>query len=150
MERIITGATLICGENLEEKLSHGLWIKDGKIIDIIHNSEIPSDKQVTHLDGGFLFPGLIDLHVHIMWDGTANPVETHEKESYEQKIIRAISNSQIYIKNGVTTIRDLGSIDDIALHVAESIQRKLIAGPRIIASGFNYDWWARSFLGQIL
>ncbi|MEH7502731.1 amidohydrolase family protein [Neobacillus drentensis] len=135
MERFVTGASLIYGENLEEKENHTLWIKDGEFFKIIPNSDIPSDKPITRLNGGFLFPGLIDLHVHLMWDGSANPVHTHEKESYEQKLIRAVSNAHTYLKNGVTTVRDLGSIDDIALHVAEAINRNLIVGTRVIASG---------------
>ncbi len=120
---------------MEEKTDHALYVKDGKIIALLHQSQIPSDKHVVQLEGGFLLPGLIDLHVHIMWDGSANPVETQNKESYEQKIIRSISNAQKHLKNGVTTVRDLGSVDDIALHVAEAINRKIIDGPRIIACG---------------
>lgn len=135
MDHLITGATIIYGENLEEKENHTLWIRDGGIFQIIPDSQIPNDKKITRLNGGYVFPGLIDLHVHLMWDGTANPVHTHEKESYEQKLIRAVATSQTYIKNGITTVRDLGSIDDIALHVAEAIDRNLVAGTRIIASG---------------
>lgn len=135
MELLITGATIIYGENLEEIESHSLWIKNGEFYKVIPNSNIPTDIPKIHLKGGYLFPGLIDIHVHLMWDGSINPVQTHEKESYEQKLIRAVVNAQTYIKNGVTTIRDVGSIEDIALHVAEAVNRDLFTGPRIIASG---------------
>ena len=131
----MTGAVLLVGENLELISNHSLWIKDGMIHQIIPNEAIPEGKEVENLEGKYLVPGLIDLHVHIMWDGSSDPVQTHEQESKEQQIIRSVANAQLYIKSGVTTIRDLGSIDDIALHVAAAIDKGLIQGPRIIASG---------------
>ena len=131
----MTGAVLLVGENLEVISNHSLWIKDGMIHQIIPNEAIPEGKEVENLEGKYLVPGLIDLHVHIMWDGSSDPVQTHEQESKEQQIIRSVANAQLYIKSGVTTIRDLGSIDDIALHVAAAIDKGLIQGPRIIASG---------------
>lgn len=150
MEKILTGATILWGEDLEEKADHALYVKDGRIVALLHVSHIPSDKHVVQLEGGFLLPGLIDLHVHIMWDGSADPVETQNKESYEQKVIRSIANAQKHLQHGVTTIRDLGSVDDIALHVAEAINRKIIVGPRIVAcgktlamTGGHDPFWAR-------
>ncbi|MBB2482290.1 amidohydrolase family protein [Bacillus sp. APMAM] len=135
MEHILAGATILCGENLEEKKNHALWIKNKRFHKIIPEVEIPTDLMVTRLNGGYLVPGLIDLHVHLMWDGSANPVQTQNNESYEQKLIRAVHHAQQYVKHGITTVRDLGSIDDISLHVAEAINRNVITGTRIIASG---------------
>lgn len=131
----MTGAFLLVGEDLEEIRKHSLWIKDGIIHQIIPDKAIPEGVEVENLEGKYLVPGLIDLHVHIMWDGSSDPVQTHEQESKEQQIIRSVANAQLYIKSGVTTIRDLGSIEDIALHVAAAVDQGLIQGPRIIASG---------------
>lgn len=135
MEKIIKGATIIAGENLTAIKDNSLWIKDGKINKIIPDDEIPEGINVINREGTFLFPGLVDLHVHVMWDGSFDPVATHEKESHEQMVIRAVSNCQAYVESGITTVRDLGSINDIALDVAEAINRNLIKGPRLIASG---------------
>jgi imidazolonepropionase-like amidohydrolase len=135
IDQILTGVTLFYGEELEQREGQAVWVKDGLIYQILDAHQIPSDIPTTDCKGQYLFPGLIDLHVHVMWDGSKNPVATHEKESYEQMIIRAVANCQEYIRSGVTTIRDVGSIDDIALHVAEGIKRKLFVGPRLIACG---------------
>jgi imidazolonepropionase-like amidohydrolase len=135
LEKIITGVTIYSGENLERKPDHAVWIKDGKLYRILKSSEVPTGIDVINKSGLYLFPGLIDLHVHIMWDGSRDPVETHEKEGYEQMLIRAVANCQEYVRSGVTTIRDLGSIKDIALHVAESIDKGILKGPRVIACG---------------
>lgn len=135
MEKIISGATLLLGENLEETRGYAVWMKNGFIHRVLPENSIPNGIPVENLGGAYLLPGLIDLHVHIMWDGSPDPVNTHEKETKEQMLIRSVANAQIYLKSGVTTIRDLGSIDDIALHVAAAISEGIIEGPRIIASG---------------
>ncbi len=135
MEKIIKGATIFYGADLEEQQGRAIWIKDNKIHKVLKESEVPNGVSVENKTGKYLFPGLIDLHVHIMWDGSRDPVDTHEKESYEQKLIRSVSNCPKYLEAGITTIRDLGSIDDIALHVSEAIERRTMNGPRIIACG---------------
>ncbi|MBM7714865.1 amidohydrolase family protein [Siminovitchia sp. FSL H7-0308] len=135
MEFIINGVTAFCGENLALKEEQAIWIKDEMIYKVLPSDQIPSDKHVIDRSGMFLLPGLIDLHVHIIWDGETDPVKTNAEESYEQIIIRAVTNYQKYITKGITTIRDLGSIKDIALHVAEAADRNLIAGSRLVACG---------------
>lgn len=156
MEKIIKGATLLLGENLTELKDHALWIKDEKIKKIISNNEIPKEIKIINRDGSYLMPGLIDLHVHVMWDGTIDPVSTHEKESHEQMVVRAVTNCQEYVKSGITSIRDLGSINDIALDIAEAINKKMFRGPRLIASGKTITmtgghdpFWARFADGSI-
>lgn len=135
MEFVISNVKLLYGEELECKKGLALLIKDGLIKDIIPESQLPATVKVIDGNGGFLAPGLIDLHIHMMWDGSLNPVQTSETEGYEQMLIRAVSNCQTYLQHGITTVRDIGSIDDIALHVAKGIKRGLISGPDVIASG---------------
>ncbi len=146
---------MLYGEELKMLEDHALLIKDGTIGQIMPNSEIPTDIPKIDGKGNYLIPGLIDLHVHIMWDGSINPVRTTETEGYEQMLIRAVSNCQQYIQNGITTVRDIGSIDDIAIHVAKAIKRGLIQGPNLIASGKTLTmtgghdpFWARFVDGK--
>jgi len=83
-------------------------------------------------DGKYVIFGLIDLHVHMMWDESHNPVATLESEGYEQMLIRAVSYCRTYLQNGITTVRDIDLVDDIALHVARSIDRILIDGSHLL------------------
>lgn len=155
MEFVISNVQLLYGEELECKKGLALLIKDGLIKDIISESQLPANVKVIDGKGGFLAPGLIDLHIHMMWDGSLNPVQTSETEGYEQMLIRAVSNCQTYLQHGITTVRDIGSIDDIALHVAKGIKRGLISGPDVIASGKTLTmtgghdpFWARFVDGK--
>lgn len=135
MEFIFKNVQLLYGEQLELKTGHAIWIKDGYIYKVLPESDVPENVQTYDGAGKYLIPGLIDLHVHMMWDGSLNPVDTLESEGYEQMLIRAVSYCRTYLKHGITTVRDIGSVDDIALHVAKAINRGLIDGPNLIASG---------------
>ncbi|OHX50652.1 metal-dependent hydrolase family protein [Cytobacillus oceanisediminis] len=155
MEFVISNVQLLYGEELACKKGLALLIKDGLIKDIIPESQLPANVKVIGGNGGFLAPGLIDLHIHMMWDGSLNPVQTSETEGYEQMLIRAVANCQTYLQHGITTVRDIGSIDDIALHVAKGIKRGLIPGPDVIASGKTLTmtgghdpFWARFVDGK--
>lgn len=154
-EFVINNVNILYGENLEWLSGHGIYVKDGKIEEVLKEEDIPP--YIPVVDGGnaYLIPGLIDLHVHMIWDGSNDPVSTSKEEGYEQMILRAASNCLHYVKHGITTIRDLGSIDDIALHVAKGIKRDLILGPTVIASGKTLTmtgghdpFWARFVDGK--
>lgn len=156
MQKIVTNVNVLYGDELEVKQDYAVWIKDNKFYKVLPMDQIPNSLPVVDAGGCYLTPGLIDLHVHIMWDGSMDPVATTEKESYEQMIIRAVATCQNYIQKGITTVRDVGSINDIALHVAKSIEQRLIKGPRLIASGKTLTmtgghdpFWARFCDGPI-
>ncbi|GGB45784.1 amidohydrolase [Lentibacillus populi] len=135
MEYIMDNVQILYGPHLEIKNEYGVWIKNGEIYKLLPKEDYPNHIKCIDGEGKYLMPGLIDLHVHIMWDGSRDPVATLEEEGYEQMLIRAVVYCQNYIESGITTIRDIGSVDDIALHVAKGVKRGLIKGPTIIASG---------------
>ncbi|WP_099159543.1 metal-dependent hydrolase family protein [Virgibacillus ndiopensis] len=155
MEYIMDNIQILYGSDLEMKTDHGVWMKDGEIYNILPKKDYPDHVEYVDGEGKYLLPGLIDLHVHIMWDGLKDPVATLEEEGYEQMLIRAVSNCKNYVESGITTVRDIGSVDDIALHVAKGVKRGLVIGPNIIASGKTLTmtgghdpFWARFVDGR--
>ena len=118
----------------------GLWdveIRDGRIHAVLPaSSSIPtSDLPVVDAKGAYLLPGLIDLHVHLVWDGGHDPVATVARERREETLLRAVGHAQQTLEAGITTVRDLGSVHDLAIDLAEAVERGHVVGPRIIASG---------------
>jgi imidazolonepropionase-like amidohydrolase len=86
--------------------------------------------------GKTLMPGLIDVHVHLQFDGSAD----FEKESRElttpgQAAIKAVVNAKRNLDAGVTTVRDLGGMGGASIDVAKAVAAGLIPGPRILAAG---------------
>lgn len=101
-------------------------VENGRIAELLSpDALLPADCGIRDLQGGFLMPGLINMHVHLNSGGkpsakkkepedyvrlvklaTSNPVTAH----LVRTIIRGFAESQL--RSGVTTIRTVGGILD--------------------------------------
>lgn len=87
-----------------------------------------------------MIPGLFDLHFHLFLLLTA-PVGgssevTHARdEMVAAKVFKAANAGSIWLQSGVTTIRDAGAGQLLAVAMKEAIQAGLVQGPRVVASG---------------
>jgi len=96
----------------------------------------PSEADRTvDVAGAFVMPGLIDMHVHLMWSGSPDPASVVDKEGEQLTTVRCAANAQAQLRGGVTTVLDLGGNWDIPITVARAINRGYIWGPRVIAAG---------------
>jgi len=121
----------------ERKGRQSVEIEQGRIHSIFPSGQ-PSETaelQMVDCKGHYLLPGLIDLHVHLVWDGSRDPAEQLQKERREETLLRAVGHALQTLEAGITTVRDLGSVDDLAIDLAEAVERGHILGPRIFASG---------------
>jgi imidazolonepropionase-like amidohydrolase len=98
-------------------------------------TRVDDDSLVVDLDGAFVMPGLIDCHVHLVWSGEPDPAKQVAAQGPQTTTVRAVVNAQSQLAAGVTTVRDLGSVDDIAITLARAVDRGHLDGPTIIASG---------------
>lgn len=81
-------------------------------------------------------PGLIDAHVHLCFDGTADfAAEAREMASVAAATVKAVRNAAITLRHGVTTVRDLGGRGDAAVWVGRAVEAGRLPGPRILAAG---------------
>lgn len=115
-----------------------IHLKKNLIDRILPHTDAASD-EIEILDGNekWIMPGLIDLHVHLTWDGLVDPAMDIWHRSKEENMMETVANSLKYLKHGITSIRDLGSPDDDAIHVGRAIQRGWFPGPRIFAAGMS-------------
>lgn len=95
------------------------------------------DAQVLRVPGGTIMPGLIDVHVHISYDG--GPRTTSQVvggvTSPADAAMRGLSNAQRMLQFGYTTLRDLNAPSDVSLRLRNQINAGRFEGPRLIVCG---------------
>ena len=67
------------------------------------------DDLVVDLAGSVVLPGLIDMHVRLVWSGGPDPARTAEHAGEQITPLRAAADAQAQLLAGVTTVRDLGA-----------------------------------------
>ncbi|MEJ2176786.1 MAG: amidohydrolase family protein [Gammaproteobacteria bacterium] len=90
--------------------------------------------EVSVIDGksGYLIPGLIDSHQHIMLSKGTGPQDIINNQLPYTPAYNAVPQGQIMLDMGVTTIRDTGG-NSVELGMA--IDQGFVDGPRIYSSG---------------
>lgn len=90
-------------------------IRGGSIVSVTQDGVPPADARVFKARDKFLIPGFWDMHAHTQATGE--------------------SSLQLYVANGVTGIRDMGSDLDFILDMREATASGRVLGPRIFAAG---------------
>jgi imidazolonepropionase-like amidohydrolase len=133
---LIRDVRVLDGRGLREG-RQDVEIRNGRLQDVRTSRQADPTSDVPVFDGGgmYLLPGLVDLHVHLVWNGCPDLVEQLRKESNEQTLLRMVRHARETLEAGVTTVRDLGSVDDLAIDLARAVKLGDGVGPRIVPSG---------------
>ena len=133
---LIRDVRVLDGRGLRES-RQDVEIRNGRLHDVRTCRQADPTSDVPVFDGGgmYLLPGLVDLHVHLVWNGCPDPVEQLRKESKEQTLLRMVRHARETLEAGVTTVRDLGSVDDLAIDLSHAVELGDVVGPRIVPSG---------------
>jgi imidazolonepropionase-like amidohydrolase len=90
--------------------------------------------EVIDLEGRCLLPGMIDCHVHLCIDGSADPMQSLQKDSAPMIALKAARHAHLSLLAGVTTVRDLGSVNGISGSLRDAINLGIVIGPRIVST----------------
>jgi imidazolonepropionase-like amidohydrolase len=85
-----------------------------------------------------LLPGLINAHVHLTLNGSMSILPDYLSErdaGMEMLTARAIANLRAAVTAGTTTVRDCGTLNDVAFMVRAGVESGEIDGPRVLTSG---------------
>ena len=109
-------------------------VMDGPtIVAIDHGVPPPPGADVVDLAGATLLPGLIDTHVHLAFDASADPVAALAGRDDGAKVATMSAAGRAALRGGITTVRDLGDHDYLSLGLrgAGDLPTIVTAGPPI-------------------
>ncbi|MGG1658337.1 amidohydrolase family protein [Brevibacillus sp. NRS-1366] len=134
MKTYIQSVTLYDGRGNKQESINLLFDETG-ILEIgtadysSHADRIIDGRSLTAL------PGLIDLHVHLTMDGTADSMSKTVADSVGVAAYRALVHAEKQIQAGVVTVRNCGSKYNIDIELRKAISEGIVKGPRIFACG---------------
>ncbi len=105
-------------------------IDGGIIVAVDFGAAAPDGADVIDPGGAALLPGLVDTHVHLAFDASADPVGALAGRSDDEAVEAMIRAGQTALRGGVTTVRDLGDRDYLSLGL-----RGRPGLPTIVAAG---------------
>ena len=118
--------------------SPGVLVTRGAQIVSMNAGDAGSDARVVDLGDATLMPGLIDVHTHIAaWVVPSSYLAQPGKsaDSVGLATIYGVKNAQAMLRNGFTTVRDVGGGWGIDLAIRDAINQGTIAGPQVFAAG---------------
>lgn len=145
MKRAYCNGILLDGTEHMEPLAHKIVLtEDDKITGIVNEGESLEGYEQVDLQGGYLMPGLVNLHVHLAGNGTpsAKPRDNAAlvKKLMSNALTRAVtyrivcSYAKLELLGGVTTIRTLGGIADMDTRCRDAAAAGKVLAPRILAA----------------
>lgn len=120
-------------------------ITDGETIEAVQPAEekLPEGCEVVDLQGKYIMPGLINLHVHIPANGKPKKKPTDARKTVKlvtsTKLTRKVleqmykNYAQTEFFSGVTTLRSVGGVENYDSSLRDKIISGKLVGPTILA-----------------
>lgn len=140
----INGKILSGDKDMQVKQGLVIVTEGEKITDIV--TEVPKspDMKVVDLEGRYIMPGLINMHVHLAGNGKPQKKQRDNEKLVKTLMGTALSRAVAYkvvsdfarteLLSGVTTIRTVGGLGDFDTRLRDEIAAGKRVGPRILAA----------------
>jgi imidazolonepropionase-like amidohydrolase len=135
---LVRAARLFDGERMH---TPGVAVLRGDRIVSLMAGDAGASPTTLDLGDVTLMPGLIDSHTHVSaWlvDSSYLPAfltKNETSDSVAGAALLSIGNAQAMLRNGFTTVRDVGGGAGIDLAMRDAIARGVIVGPRMLTAG---------------
>ena len=149
MAYVVHNGTLIDGNGGEPLRDAAILVEGNRIHAVGPAASLTlPDSEITRIDagGGYILPGFIDAHVHLMIEGFDIPAML--ATPFSLNFYKAIDHMRRTLDAGVTTVRDAGGTD---AGVKAAVERGIVPGPRMQISigaltitGGHGDGWMPS------
>lgn len=145
MKYAIKNGYILSGHQEMVPVSGKVILVDGeKITAIVEEGSDISGYEIIDLNGKYVMPGLINMHIHL--PATGKP---KKKESDPKKLVRMVtknrmtkkvlklvceSTARMQLYSGVTTVRTVAGVLDTDAQIRDDIFAGKTIGPRILAA----------------
>lgn len=146
---LIRNGTLIDGTGSAPLRNASVLIRENRIdaVGPASNLRLP-DGPIKEIDaeGGYILPGFIDTHVHLLLEGVH--LARDMAAPFSLKFYNSVEYMRRTMEAGITSVRDAGGADAGLKHAVET---GVVSGPRMQISisvltitGGHMDFWMRS------
>ena len=140
----INGIILDGSEDMKPQTGMTILTDGDTITDIAADGADISGYEKIDLDGKYIMPGLINMHVHLPASG-----KPKKKQADNTKLVKILTSNALFRKiaqnmceayartqlmSGVTTIRTVGGVLNFDSAIRDMIDSGKVVGPRILAS----------------
>lgn len=131
---VIHAGTLFAVPGEKPKSNQSIIVTGGRITGIEDGFVDREGAKVVDLRTQFVMPGMIDTHVHLQY---GNGDYTRDLVTLEDgvELLRALTQSNYALEAGFTTLRDMAGKPALVFPLRDSINKGIVKGPRILASG---------------
>jgi imidazolonepropionase-like amidohydrolase len=133
---VLRGGTLIDGTGAEPVPNAVVVLQGDRILDVGPAAAVRLPARVDRVidvSGSWVVPGLIDLHIHFTQQ-RGDDFQLY-RDSPAAAAIRGVLLASQLIDGGITSVRDVGTLDDVALRIKEAAARHMIDAPRVFWAG---------------
>jgi imidazolonepropionase-like amidohydrolase len=135
---VIKARRLIDGTGNEPIDFPVVFVKDGEIkeVGVKDKLDLPKDEDVEEIvfKKETILPGLVDSHLHLAL-GTGGGYEAMMRETDGIQLMTGIFNARQALHAGITTIKEAGARNHVALDLREGWKKGIIEAPRLVVSG---------------
>lgn len=133
---LIHAGTLIDGLGNAPVTERTLVVVGDEIVAVEQGFKAPgADDEVIDLSAATVMPGLIDMHVHLAAERNPRSQLQRFTMGPAERALQATTFAEATLQAGFTSVRDLGTVDGIALAMRHAIEQGWIAGPRMFVAG---------------
>lgn len=135
---VIHNGQLVDGTGAAPVKDAALVIRDGMIAyagPVAGAPELPPGADRIDARGGTILPGLVEAHYHPTYFDVAALEDLDIKYPVEYVTLLAAANARLALECGYTSARSGGSLFNIDVWLKKAIEKGLMPGPRLAASG---------------